>query len=119
MKFILLEILKANIVVLIIYFLSFLIEKITPFRLLWWNLRHKKNKFMANGAANVAATVYFLVNIIVLFKDLRKYPYPTNPEGYSFILWLCLVILLTILFRKFHFALTPIDPDRDNLDWSD
>ena len=103
----------------IIYIISYLIEKISPLRLylLWWNLRQKKNAFMAHGAANIAAIIYFVTNIIVLYKDLREFP--TDPEGYSFYLWLIIIMPLTLGFRKIHLKITPIDPDRDNIDFSD
>ena len=117
MKFIFIEIIKGNLVVLIAYIISYVIEKITKIPFLWWNLRQKKNYVTANGAANLGAIFYFVVNIIVLFNDLRGYL--ENPKGYSFIIWLVLIVPLTIAFRKLHFKLTPIDPDRDNFDFSD
>lgn len=117
MKFIIFEILKGNLIVLISYFISFIFEKITGFVLLWWNLRQRKNEWVAKGAALLAAIYYFVVNIIVLFNDLRKYS--SDPEGYSFIKWFVIIIPLTIIFAKIHFKLTPIDPNKGDRDITD
>ena len=117
MKFILIEIVRGFIWVLIVYAISFIVEKVTGLGLLIWNLRQKKNRLMAHGAADIAAIVYFIINLIVLHLDMQKLE--TTPEGYSFIKWLLLVIPVTIIFRMIHFKLTPIDPDRDDFDFSD
>ena len=117
MKFIIFEIIKGNLIVFFAYTISYLFEKITRIPFLWWNLRQKKNYVTANGAANLAAIFYFVVNIIVLFYDLSKIK--NDPEGYSFSIWLIVIIPFTIGFRKLHFKLTPIDKDRDNFDFSE
>ncbi|MHB2154435.1 hypothetical protein ACX8XN_08550 [Calditrichota bacterium GD2] len=116
MKFIFFVILKGNIVVILSYLISFIIEKISGLALLWWNLRQKQNYNMARAASDIAAIFYFVINYIILYKELRLYP--IDPEGYSFILWLIIIIPLTIGFRKLHLKLKPIDPNKDDFDIS-
>ena len=77
----------------------------------------KKNYYMANGAATLAAIFYFVVNLITLQVDLNKAT--SNPPGYSFFLWLIIILPLTILFRRLQFKFTPKDSDRDNFDFSE
>ncbi len=117
MKFIIIEIIRGFIWVLIVYAISFFVEKITGLGFLIWNLRQKQNRLMAHGATNIAAIVYFIINLIVLHLDLQKLEF--RPEGYSFIKWLLLIIPVTIIFSMIHFKLTPIDPGPDDFDFSD
>ncbi len=108
-------IVEGTIVVGILYLLSFLIENRIKFLyLLWSNLKAPKNKFMADGAAVLAALFYFFVNLLVLFNDLRAYH--DDPEGFSFLVWFVLVLLLAIIFGKIHLKFTPIDPTKNNFD---
>ena len=100
MKFTILEIIKGNIIVLLSYIVSFLIEKTTQLHLLWWNLIHKQNEMNARGTAMLASIYYFIVNIIVLFYDLRKYP--NDPDGYSFLLWFLMIIICIYGFYSLH-----------------
>lgn len=117
MEFILLEIIKGSFIVLLIYFLSYIIEKNTGFKFLIWSIKRKQNQFMALGAANTAALIFFLINIIVLLYDLDTVE--IKPKGYSFIKWLIIIIPLTIILRKIHLKLSLIDKDRNNFDFSD
>jgi hypothetical protein len=115
--FILQEVVKGSLIVLLIYIISFALEKITGLNLLIWNLRQKSNYNMAQGAANIAAIIYFIVNFIVLQVDLDLLE--KKPQGYSFILWLIIILPITIIFRMLHLHLTPIEKDRDDFDFSE
>ena len=115
MNFIIVEIVKGNIIVLLSYLVSFFIEKMTKIPILCWNLRQVKNDLLATVASYFAAIYYFVINLIILFNDLRKYP--KDPEGYSFLLWLVLILICAEIFRRVHYRLTPIDPTRDHIDF--
>ncbi|MHB2154436.1 hypothetical protein ACX8XN_08555 [Calditrichota bacterium GD2] len=116
MKFIIYEILKGNLIIFILYFTSFIFRKVPFLNFFWFFLRQKQSHKMAFGASLVAATFYFIVNIMVLFRDLRYYP--TDPDGYSFFRWLIIILPLTVLFKKLHFWLTPKVTNKDEHDLS-
>ena len=117
MQFILSTILAGNVMVVLVYFLSFLIERNTDLGLLIWGFTQRRNKNMVHGFSNVAAILYFFINLIILQISLAFVDH--IPEDYSFAKWFFLLLPLLIIFRMIHFELTPIDPDRDDYDFSD
>lgn len=117
MKFVLIEILRGTLATIIIYLLSYLIEKNSNWKLLIWSFKRKKNKLVAQGAANLDAILYFTICLFVLFFDLIRIP--KLPEDFSFWNWLITMIILTIIFRQVYYKLQKIDPNRGNHDISD
>ncbi len=103
MNFIWIEILRGSIATVIIYFLSYLIEKNSNWDLLFWIFKHKKNDFIARGAANINAVIFFLMCLIILVVDLSNLK--EIPSGYSFWIWFMMMIIICIIYRKVYYVL--------------
>jgi hypothetical protein len=103
MQFILLEILRGIVATIIIYLLSYLIEKNSEWSLIFWMFNHKKNTFIAHGAANANALIFFIICLITLLIDLSSLQ--TRPDGYSFWIWLSIMLFVFIIYRKVYLVL--------------
>jgi len=103
LQFIWVEIFKGSIATVIIYLLSYLIEKNSRWDLLIWGFQHKKNDFIAQGAANANAALFFLVCLITLVIDLSNLK--EIPQDYSFWTWFIIMIIICIIYRKAYYIL--------------
>jgi len=116
MKYILIEILQGHLVIAVVVLISYVIELLTPIKLLIWMFKMPKNDDMAQGAANFHAFLYFIVCLGTLLYD--RYTLDVLPPGYSFWKWLIIIVPLTVIFRMVYYKLTSIDPGRDDQDFS-
>ena len=103
MQFILLEILRGTLATIVIYLLSYLIEKNSDWSLIYWMFNHKKNTFIAHGTANANALIFFIICLVTLLIDLSSLQ--TIPDGYSFWIWLSLMLFVFIIYRKLYLVL--------------
>lgn len=103
-------ILKAQGYVLIIIFLSFVIEKITILKLLIHDFFWEKSDDMAAGSANIISIGYFFVSLFVMIYNVyvKKNAHPE----FSFWIWLLIMIPLTVLVRFLYYHLQARDPTK-------
>ena len=117
MKFIITTVLLSILLFLLLYGVSYFIEKVTNFKFLMWSLKREKGEFLARGAADISAIIFFIVNMIVLLVQLDLFN--NKPEGYSFLVWLLIVLPLSILVRTIHLKLQNINPEIRESDYLD
>lgn len=110
-------ILIAQLVVIFILIISYIIESFTGLKLFVWGFKVKKNLKMANGAADLDSIIYFLVCLDTLLYD--RYISGNKVADFSFWIWFFIVLTLTIIFRKLYFKFTPKDTNRGDYDFSD
>ena len=101
---------KTQLYVIGVVLISFLLEKITPFKLLVYDFTWKKSHLMATGAANNMAILYFLIGLGVLVYD--AYYKGNAPESFRFWHWLVIMLPLTVLVRFAYYHLQARDPKK-------
>jgi len=72
---------------------------------------------MAEGIATLISVLIFVICLVVLIFDLNRLNY--SPEGYSFWIWLIIIIPRSVIMGRIYYKLTSKDPDRDDFDFSE
>ena len=110
------SIIKSNIIIAIIVFISYLIEINSNWVLLVKRFKMKKNKKQTQIASKAHAGFYSEFILMVFIYDLYK----GNFE-FTFLtvfVWLIIVIFLTILLYKLYSKYQGFDPDKKDDDFS-
>jgi len=96
----------------LIYFISFLIEKITGLRLLIDSLIWKKSLNRAIGAAGFHSIfIFFLPNLLVSIIV-------NKPDDFTIWLWFIFIMPLTIIYGIIVYIFTPKDPSKADNDYT-
>lgn len=102
--------LKSHLCLLILIVITYLIEVITGKLLLVRWFKYKKDLKSAEGTADREAFLYFMFNIVyVIYKAYIK---NDISHGFSFIIWLLIITVLSIVVRKLYFKYQGIDPSK-------
>jgi len=107
MKYVLKIILDTHLLMLLIVLISYIIEKITWFKLLIFDFTWKKSEYMATGSANLISIMYFILSLIVLLFNV--YILRNSPEDYRFWKWLIIMFPLSIIVRFLYYHLQAKD----------
>lgn len=76
-------------------------------KLLLHDFTWKKSEYMAKGSADLLASLYFIVSLLVLLYNV--YIKNNAPENYAFWKWLIIMLPLTIIFRIIYYKFTGKD----------
>jgi hypothetical protein len=117
MELILESILFSNVCILGIVFISYLIEHFSTWKLLFDNFKIPKSKRTARSAADFHSVLYFIFNFI--FRSVYIHRIKIETEKYSFIVWIIIVLIITIILNKVYFRYTKIDDTKEDFDFSD
>ncbi len=107
---------KANLLVLVLIFLSYILEKTTGIRIVIDNYKWKKSPRNAFDASNRDSFIYFVVNLLWFIYYIKK-----DEIGFTFInivLWTIIIFFLTKVFFRFHHKYQAIDPNKADDDFS-
>jgi len=117
MEFVFISILNGHIIIGIVILVSYIIEKISNWKLLFDAFLLPKSNRTARAGADFHTLLYFLINLVVHVIELMRFD--NVPENYSFWKWLIVMVLLSIGFQKLYFKLTVKNPNRSDFDFSD
>jgi divalent metal cation (Fe/Co/Zn/Cd) transporter len=70
----------------------------------------KKSDEMAEGAAIFYSTLYFIFSLILLIYD--GYIKHRVPSDFSFIRWLIIMVILSIIVKYVYYLFTAKDPKK-------
>ncbi len=116
MKFVIHTIIHAHVVILIIISVSYILEKLTPWKSIIYIFKRPKNFKKATAAADFHTGLYFIICLLTLLYDFyKKRAY--IPDDYKFWKWLVIMIPLVVIFQKLYYKFTAKDPDRADDDW--
>ena len=110
------SIVKAHIFIIIILFVTFLLEQLLGLRLFIKPFMWKKNARKARIYLDGDTFTYFVFNVGVFIYDIIK-----GNVSYHFIpiiIWLVIMIILTIIFRDFYNKYQGYDPNKADDDYT-
>ncbi len=107
---------KAQLIVLIIVYLSYVIETNTPIKLFFDNYQWKKSIRNAEDISNRDSGLYLIIMIIVFIYDIIKKNLQFN--FFNFIIWLLVVSVLVKLFFYFHKKYQAVDHNKADDDFT-
>ena len=116
MKFVIYTVVHAHVVIFVIILISYIIEKISFWKLFIHRFTYPKNLKNATGDADLHAIIYFIICLLTLLYDFyKKRAY--IPDDYKLWKWLVIMIPLVVIFQKLYYKFTAKDPDRADDDW--
>lgn len=112
MKYVIWVIIRSHVYILFIFLGSCIFEILTKrkLKLILDDLTWKKSKEMASGSADVFASLYFVISLLVLLYNV--YIKHNAPTDYRFWKWLVIMVPLTVIFRKLYYKLQAKDPKK-------
>lgn len=116
MQFVVQTIIHAQIVVIVIVLVSYIIEKISFWKLFIYMFTRPKDIKKSTAASDFHAGLYFVICLLTLLYDFYKNK-EYVPKDYAFWKWLIIMIPLVIIFQKLYYKFTTKDPNRSDDDW--
>ena len=107
---------KAQLLVLAIIILSYIVEKVTILNLFIDHFTWKKSPNNVVGIADRDTGYYAILSIFVLSYDIFKGSVKFNIV--SIISWLIIMAILAPTFHHFHKKYQGVDPDKPDDDWT-
>jgi hypothetical protein len=110
------SLLKAHIILIGIVAISYIIEKITPLRLLYDHFKWEKSVKNAEAALDLHTFLYILFIMSVLIYDI--YIENVKFEVLPIVIWISLMIIFVRFFRKYYNKYQGVDKNKSDNDFS-